>query len=337
SGLYTTARVGELVRETHAATSMAGFLDEMRIQLANSYGFGATALNEMVATFEVGYPFGLATVDAQTRALALWNTFQKIQLATDEMRGLISATVQQGVWMNLRPFEVMQQLTHIMGIRDIPGFRELGTTGITAKAERIVRTEMMTAQNMGYWDALQQAGETFPDLFKVWMATGDMRTRTDHLDAHSQQQKWDEDFVVGGETCVGPHDPSLSPRNRINCRCRSVPYREEWGPLSELTGLIDEQVALEKSRRSEGPTPTAELGSMKPSISGAQESAIWRKQNAWYHEGLTDIGANATVVGEKKRIASELATQLGIPEDQAAEFIRTWASTSNQGLRSMQM
>ena len=349
SGLYTQTQIGGLLAEVEHVVKIhiEDALADIAEGLESSYLLGFQSAGEMVSAFEVSYPLGIATMDAQTRALALHNTFSKIKLVTDEMQGLISATVQQGVWLNLRPFEVMQQLTHIMGIRDIPGFREFGTTGITAKAERIVRTEMMTAQNMGYWEALQTAGETFPDLLKVWMATGDMRTRDDHLDAHSQQRKWDEDFVVGGETCVGPHDPSLSPRNRINCRCRSVPYREEWGPLSELTGLIDEEVAAEKDRRAEPPVS----GDMKP-MRPVDDPFPWGTEDygrEWYQEPWKDSlefpdlteewpeFSHEAVMEQKRLISEELAAATGVPEDLTSEFVHTWAISSNNGMASMQI
>jgi hypothetical protein len=178
-------------------------------------------------------------------------TFSRIVAVTTEMMAEIRAVVIASYIGQLSPFEAMVRITHIIGIRDLPGFRELGTTGISAKAERILRTELMTAENLASFDVLRDQAQRFPDLQKVWIATGDNRTRDSHLEAHGQVVPVDQPFVVGGAEGMYPHDPTLPIGERANCRCRSIPYREEWGSLDEIVGELNDQVAAELELRAE--------------------------------------------------------------------------------------
>jgi Phage Mu protein F like protein len=176
-------------------------------------------------------------------------TFDRIVAVTTEMQAAIRGQVIAAWIGQLSPFQAMQNITHIIGIRNLPGFRELGTTGISAKAERIFRTELMSAQNMAAWDKLQGELGRFPDLQKIWLSAADDRVRDEHLAAHGQVVAADGFYVVGGEQAQYPLDPALSIGNRANCRCDSVPYRESWGPVDELIGPLTDQVEAEKERR----------------------------------------------------------------------------------------
>lgn len=227
---------------------------EMAARLA--YQRSLADMERLLLVFEVS-PQGIAlpvipgaAVPVMAQRFEIYNTLALIQNVTDQMTRAIRAEIIQGLYLQQRPFQVMQRISHVLGLRNISGFKELGTTGLSAKAERIVRTEMMSILNLSSNEKLKELGETqFPDLLKIWMSTGDWRTRDSHLTAHGQQARWDEHFVVGGETCECPHDLALSARERINCRCRAIPYREEWGPVEELTEDLDTAIAIEKERR----------------------------------------------------------------------------------------
>jgi len=185
-------------------------------------------------------------LDAVHRAF----TFDRIVAITTEMQAAIRGQVI-AAWIGQQsPFVAMQNITHIIGIRSLPQFRELGTTGISAKAERIFRTEIMTAQNMAAHDKLQDELGRFPDLQKIWLSTGDWRTRDSHINAHGQVVPADGLFRVGGAQARYPLDPGLPIGERVNCRCDSVPYRESWGPVDELIGPLNDQIEREKARRS---------------------------------------------------------------------------------------
>jgi len=183
-------------------------------------------------------------------------TFDRITAITEAMRAQIAQVVAVGFLGELTPFEVMQQITHIVGIRNERLFRELGSTGLSYKAELILRTETIAAQNAATQIGLQGAAQRFPDLLKVWLATGDDRTRDTHLATHGQVRPVDKAFNVGGEggpPADYPGDPQLPIGERANCRCRSVPYREAWGPLEDLLGAdLEASIEGEKMRRGQG-------------------------------------------------------------------------------------
>lgn len=214
-------------------------------------------IERLVLTFEIS-PYGIAlpilpgaAVPVMAQRFAISNTLNLIQNVTVQMTQAIKAEILQGLYLQRRPFQVMQRISHVLGLRNISGFRELGTTGISAKAESIVRTEMMSTLSNAANNKIKELGQTFPDLLKIWISTGDWRTRDSHLTAHGQQVKWDEYFVVGGETCECPLDLALSARERVRCRCKAIPYREEWGSQEELIGDLDTAITIEKERRKE--------------------------------------------------------------------------------------
>lgn len=72
-------------------------------------------------------------------------------------------------------------------------------------------------------DAVLQAAKRSEDadeLDKIWLATLDGRTRPGHFAADGQRTPLASSFTVSGEQLEMPGDPSASPGNRINCRCR---------------------------------------------------------------------------------------------------------------------
>lgn len=90
------------------------------------------------------------------------------------------------------------------------------------RAERIARTETITASNLG---SLQGAQATGLALQKVWIPTFDSRTRDAHLNVQPRQIGMKQDWTVGGFPAQYPGDPKLPAGERINCRC-TLSYEE---------------------------------------------------------------------------------------------------------------
>jgi HK97 family phage portal protein len=86
------------------------------------------------------------------------------------------------------------------------------------RAERIARTEVISASNLGSQIA---AKATNLPLWKEWIATKDDRVRDAHWEANGQKQKIDVPYTVMGEKLMFPGDGSLgaSASNLIQCRC----------------------------------------------------------------------------------------------------------------------
>lgn len=249
SGMYNASGIANLMRELdflllqHSA--QIGALAQAAQQRA--WARGVDQFDRTMSLFELRYVRGLTGMETEM-ARQFW-TIDRISGVTAEMRAAIRAQVMAGVFLQKTPYDVMAAITHLVGIRDMAGYREIGTTGVSAKAERILRTEMITVQNAGGWQRRQAAKMQFPDLEDVWMATGDSRTRWDHLAAHGQHKPVDGFFTVGGEKARFPGDPALSPRQRVNCRCTATPWRAEWGEIDTMFGPLTKAISGEVGKR----------------------------------------------------------------------------------------
>lgn len=94
-----------------------------------------------------------------------------------------------------------------------------------ASAIRNARTACTGAQNGGKQDRYADLASKGCDVFKMWIATPDERTRDEHMEAWQEYGDkesaipYDEPFDVGGEELMFPADPNGSPWNVYNCRC----------------------------------------------------------------------------------------------------------------------
>jgi len=90
------------------------------------------------------------------------------------------------------------------------------------RAERIARTEVVGASNMGAMAGARATGLT---LMKQWISTQDNRTRVepyDHYGYNLTMVEMDGKFVINGDEIEYPGDPAGQPGNIINCRCTVV-------------------------------------------------------------------------------------------------------------------
>lgn len=92
------------------------------------------------------------------------------------------------------------------------------------RADSIARTETIRALNEGQVEAAQQAiakGQVKAEVMtKVWIATGDGRTRDTHTAMHDQSVGINERFVSpSGVSLDYPGDPSAPAFETVNCRC----------------------------------------------------------------------------------------------------------------------
>ncbi|MBN1535205.1 MAG: hypothetical protein JW908_00630 [Anaerolineales bacterium] len=249
SGLYNQADLSKLMSELDAillrrSLEMDSF---MAAAAVSTWLKGAETVEKSLSLVELTYVKGLSGLEKDM--IHQFLTIDRISGLTGEMRSQVESQVLSAIMLEKTPQQAMSYITNIIGIRDQRGYRQIGTTGISAKAERIVRTELLTINNAGAWHSRVQALQQFPDLQQIWIATGDGRTRFDHLAAHGQCIKVGELFLVGGESARFPGDPNLSPRQRCNCRCNVLTYREEWGEISDIVGVLDDKIKEERQRR----------------------------------------------------------------------------------------
>ena len=84
------------------------------------------------------------------------------------------------------------------------------------RAERIARTEIVSASNKGSLTGMESTGVPFN---KIWITELGTRTRDSHITANNQTVGQKDDFIVDGESLSYPGDPRGSAGNVINCRC----------------------------------------------------------------------------------------------------------------------
>jgi uncharacterized protein with gpF-like domain len=95
------------------------------------------------------------------------------------------------------------------------------------RAVSIATVETQNAAETSKEAEAQQLSGTSQQVTKTWVSQGDSKVRDSHLSADGQVVQINQPFIVQGESLQYPGDPSGSPSVIINCRCSSVPNRDE--------------------------------------------------------------------------------------------------------------
>jgi len=161
----------------------------------------------------------------------------------DEVRREITKEVRLGVGGVNRPFEVQERIA-----KTLRSTREGGSRrGIANRAEKITRTEMNRTFSIANDEALKDVKEVIPDLKKQWITAGDNRVSAgpnatgvrrsprNHAAMEGEIRPVDQRFSNGLRF---PLDPFGPPEQVVDCRCKSVAFREEWVTPEELQGMV---------------------------------------------------------------------------------------------------
>lgn len=161
----------------------------------------------------------------------------------------INSSVLQGIIQGESMDEIAERLLPIMNNN-------------AASAIRNARTLVTSAENKGKLDSFEQLEADGAVLKKVWIATGDDRTRDWHLDMDGQEVDIDEDFVDGlGNEIAYPGDPKGEPETIYNCRCAMraniIGFRKADGRVEKITreernGTHQFEIKEERMRRRYG-------------------------------------------------------------------------------------
>lgn len=143
-----------------------------------------------------------------------------------------------------------------------------------ASAIRNARTMTTCAENRGRLDRYADYESKGLVMAKVWIATGDDRTRDWHLTLDGQEVARDENFTDGqGNELMYPGDPDAEPETVWNCRCsmRShiIGVRGKDGEITPIedmheSGLHQEQIAAEMEKRGLEPAAVEEKEEKAP-------------------------------------------------------------------------
>lgn len=91
------------------------------------------------------------------------------------------------------------------------------------RATVVARTETIGALNGSRADVFAIiADDSDEQLYSMWLATDDARTRHTHNEAEGQRVPVGQPFIVGGFELRFPGDPLGPPQEIINCRCVSL-------------------------------------------------------------------------------------------------------------------
>lgn len=172
--------------------------------------------------------------DLDERKDKTWNTKQ------------IGSTVLQGILQGESIKDISKRLLPIVNKNE-------------ASAVRNARTMTTCAENRGRLDRYADYESKGLVMAKVWIATGDDRTRDWHLTLDGQEVARDENFTDGqGNELMYPGDPGAAPETVWNCRCsmRShiIGVRGKDGEITPIEdmhkrGLHQEQIEAERRRR----------------------------------------------------------------------------------------
>jgi len=113
--------------------------------------------------------------------------------------------------------------------------REYFTDNARMRADRIARTETLTAMSLGQASAIEETTELIPDLKKQWIHTGDVGTNPDAREAHFgfQQAGPIDAKAEFGRGLSYPRDVNASPNETISCRCTMALVSPEDLDLTE--------------------------------------------------------------------------------------------------------
>jgi hypothetical protein len=89
----------------------------------------------------------------------------------------------------------------------------------TSEATMLARTDLVGLANHGSYQAALQVYDGREDIYKIWQATDDERTRDTHVEADGQSVPLRDTFAVGGFPLRYPGDFFGPDQEVINCRC----------------------------------------------------------------------------------------------------------------------
>lgn len=190
------------------------------LEIANGGRIQVFATNANWQSYQIeksaGVNFGFGIYDSHTVTRLLRDDPdllppRKLSTSKDKAwnKGNINRQISQGIIQGGGIDKIAQRLANV--------------TGTNRKAMLTnARTMMTNAQNAGRQESYQRAVKMGIRMKKVWMATLDGHTRTNHRKLDGQSVDVDEPFKIGGYSIMYPGDRRAKPGMVHNCRCTMV-------------------------------------------------------------------------------------------------------------------
>lgn len=193
---------------------------------------------------------------------------QKMQLDIGKINGLIGRIKRRNrmlpppnpdkmkdrIWHRVKIRLVVRDgLRHGRNIYDISQNLERVTNMDTGAAIRAARTACTNAENQGKLEAMYVLRDEYGvDVKKMWYATLDNRTRTQHREMHGEIRELEEPFSNGLQY---PADPNGDPSEVWNCRCTLLDVLGETDISKAPRGMTHDQWLKKKPVSKPYPIP----------------------------------------------------------------------------------
>lgn len=138
----------------------------------------------------------------------------------DEVYRMVIAELGKSAALGERPEQQAARVKHVLNVTGVENW--------PARAKTVAVTEVHRAYNFGALAlSLKVQQLEMRQLLKRWDAKEDNRVRPAHNRADGQTVLVSQPFIVDNEPLMAPGDPSGSPHNVINCRCKPLFSRRE--------------------------------------------------------------------------------------------------------------
>ena len=230
-------------------------LTNMDKQITEILGPHARAVNATVgklagAQYEESFYRAAWSYDNELRLSLGWG-----QIPVDQVRAAVANPMTELALREL-PMHTMNRIKRAVNQGIIQGLsmpnmmREVrGAMETTAAdAMRIVRTEAHRARELGHMRAAEEAVDKGVDLWRVWDAALDDRTRGSHAALDGARARVGENFPGGP---IAPGQWGIAAED-INCRCHATDVIEGYEPAARRVRYTDAERAAaqeEENRR----------------------------------------------------------------------------------------
>ena len=200
-------------------------------ELPEIYAVNLNGANEFIQGYVSSYRFDLMDKNV-ARNLIMGNKdymdyFKQVDIPKDKRwnKKLIHSQMTQGILQGDSIPKLAKRFQHV-------------TKSNMESAVRNARTMTTGIENRGRMDGYERAGEKGIVLNKIWIATGDRRTRDWHRELDGVERKPDEPFFNSVGKIMYPGDSNADPANIYNCRCslggHVIGFRREDGTINYI-------------------------------------------------------------------------------------------------------
>lgn len=154
--------------------------------------------------------------------------YASLGVDVNKLKRVVSSEISRGIAAGLAYAEIARNI-------------EFRTNAPISRAKTIVRTEGHRIQQASTEDARQVAKSKGANVVKMWDATLDGKTRSEHRHLDGQIRETDEPFEYGGKKAMYPGDFG-DPAMDCNCRCLALTRSRSALDAEELKILKERAV-----------------------------------------------------------------------------------------------